>query len=134
MTRIPFFGLAAAALLALSLAGCTTTPTNTPTASSDGSSDSSPSATKTGDAYTDDTSDGTLVTLAGSGDYTVGVTAPVGEYELKGKPSALPDGCTWALEDGDGNTMTTNTGATLTITADNKFFQTSGCPDWVQTK
>ncbi|MEO8094756.1 MAG: hypothetical protein ABI632_07470 [Pseudolysinimonas sp.] len=133
MTRTPLLGLAAAALLALSLAGCSTPAADTSTGS-DGSSDSSPSAAKTGDAYTDDTSDGTLVTLGGSGDYTVGVTAPVGEYELTGKPSTQPSGCTWALEDESGNTMTQDAGPTLTITADNKFFQTSGCPDWVQTK
>ena len=133
MTRLPIAGLAAAALLTFALAGCSG-GTATDTSTTDGSSDSSPSDTKTGDAYTDDTSDGTLVTLAGSGDYTVGVTAPVGEYELKGNPDKQPDGCTWALEDADGNIQSQDTGATLTITDVNKYFQTSGCPDWVQTK
>ena len=43
-----------------------------------------------------------LVTLAGSGHYTIGVTAPLGMYELKDSDEQ-PDGCTWALEDADGN-------------------------------
>lgn len=138
MKRIPFAGLAAAALITIALAGCSTTAGGTsagdPTGGDSGSSDSSPSDAKTGDAYTDDTSDGTLVTLAGSGDYTVGVTAPEGLYELKGQPDKQPDGCTWALEDGDGNIQFQDQGPTLTITSVNKFFQTSGCPDWVQTQ
>ena len=131
MTRLPLAGLAAAALITLALAGCAPAAD---TSTGDTGSDTTPSDTKTGDAYTDDTSDGTLVTLAGSGDYTVGVTAPVGEYELKGNPDKQPDGCTWALEDADGNIQSQDTGATLTITDVNKYFQTSGCPDWVQTK
>jgi len=132
MNRLPFAGLAAAALITLALSGCTPTASDTSTA--DSGSDTTPSATKTGDAYTDDTTDGTLVTLAGSGDYTVGVTAPEGQYELKGKPDKQPDGCTWALEDADGNIQSQDQGSTLTITSENKFFQSSGCPDWVQTK
>lgn len=64
-------------------------------------------------------------------DYTVGVTAPLGLYELKDSDTQ-PDGCTWALEDGDGNIQFQGQGPTLTITDVNKYFQTSGCPDWVQ--
>ena len=131
MTRLPLAGLAAAALITLALAGCAPAADSS---TGDTGSDTTPSDTKTGDAYTDDTSDGTLVTLAGSGDYTVGVTAPEGLYELKGNPDKQPDGCTWALEDGDGNIQFQDQGPILTITSVNKFFQTSGCPDWVQTQ
>lgn len=121
--------LAATALLALALAGCAPTAgTSTDAGSTD---DTSTTDTTEGDAYTDDTSDGTLVTLAGSGDYTVGVTAPIGGYELKDADSQ-PDGCTWALEDADGNIQFENQGSTVFITDVNAFFQTSGCPDWVQ--
>jgi hypothetical protein len=124
-----------AALLALTLAGCApaspSTGTDTSTDDTSTSDDSSTDAT-TGDAYTDDTSDGTLVTLGGSGDYTVGVTAPIGSYELDGKPDTQPAGCTWALEDADGNIQFQDQGTFLFITEENKFFQTSGCPDWVQ--
>jgi|GEM_PF-6309481 len=31
-----------------------------------------------------------------------------------------------------GNTQFENQGITVFITDENKFFQTSGCPDWVQ--
>lgn len=111
--------LAAAALLALTLAGCSTT------AGTD-------TGTTEGDAPTDESSaSGELITLSGSGDYTVGVTAPIGGYELKDVDSQ-PDGCTWALEDADGNVQFENQGPTVFITDVNAYFQTSGCPDWVQ--
>jgi hypothetical protein len=116
--------LAAAALLVLTLAGCSGGG-STPDTGSDSSD------TTTGDATTDDTSDGSLITLSGSGDYTVGVGAPIGGYMLK-DADEQPDGCTWALEDADGNIQFENQGNTVFITDVNKFFQTSGCPDWVQ--
>jgi len=114
--------IAAAALLALTLAGCApAADTSTDTGSTD-----------SGDTSTDDTGGaGDLITLSGSGDYTVGVTAPIGGYELKDVDSQ-PDGCTWALEDADGNVQFENQGTTVFITDVNAFFQTSGCPDWVQ--
>jgi hypothetical protein len=116
--------IAAAALLALTLAGCAPAAD---TGSSDGTS------TDSGDTTTDDgsTAGGDLITLSGTGDYTVGVTAPIGGYELKDVDSQ-PDGCTWALEDADGKTQFENQGTTVFITDVNAFFQTSGCPDWVQ--
>ena len=120
--------LAAAALLALTLAGCSGGG-STPDTGTDTDTDSSD--TTTGDASTDDTIDGTLVTLPGTGDYTVGVTAPLGGYELKGV-DAQPAGCTWALEDADGKIQFQDQGTTVFITDVNVYFQTSGCPDWVQ--
>lgn len=120
--------LAAAALLALTLAGCTGGGSSTDTGSDTGTDTGD---TTEGDASTDDTSDGTLITLSGSGDYTVGVTAPIGGYELKGLDEQ-PDGCTWALEDADGNIQFHDQGTTVFITDVNAYFQTSGCPDWVQ--
>ncbi len=120
--------LAAAALLALTLAGCSTTA-GTDTGTTD---DTSTGDTTEGDAPTDESSaGGELITLSGSGDYTVGVTAPIGGYELKDVDSQ-PDGCTWALEDADGNIQFENQGTTVFITDVNAYFQTSGCPDWVQ--
>lgn len=121
--------LAAAALLALTLAGCSGGGSDVGAAAESG--DTTDGSTTEGDAYTDDTTDGTLVTLPGSGDYTVGVTAPIGGYELKGLDEQ-PDGCTWALEDADGNIQFHDQGTTVFITDVNAFFQTSGCPDWVQ--
>ncbi|CAN5228398.1 hypothetical protein BH11ACT5_BH11ACT5_15750 [soil metagenome] len=118
--------IAAAALLALTLAGCApAADTSTDTSSGDDTS------TDSGDITTDDGGSGDLITLSGSGDYTVGVTAPIGGYELKDVDSQ-PDGCTWALEDADGNIQFENQGTTVFITDVNAFFQTSGCPDWVQ--
>ena len=119
--------LAAAALLALTLAGCSTTP-NTDSGTTD---DTSTGEATEGDATTDDTSDGTLVTLSGSGDYTVGADAPIGGYELK-DADTQPDGCTWAVEDENGEIQFQDQGVVMFLTEENKFFQTSGCPDWVQ--
>jgi hypothetical protein len=118
---------AATTLLALTLAGCA--PAADTSTGTDGTSTSEDSPS---DATTDDTSDGTLVTLAGSGDYAVGVTAPIGSYELEGSPDSQPAGCTWALEDADGTIQFQDQGPFLFITEENTFFQTSGCPDWVQ--
>jgi hypothetical protein len=129
MKRTPLLVLWAAALLTLSLFGCAA-PADSATDPND-SSDSSSNETTEGDAFTDDTSDDTLVTLSGSGDYTVGVTAPIGGYELKDSDSQ-PEGCTWALEDADGKIQFQDQGTTVFITDVNVYFQTSGCPDWVQ--
>jgi len=116
----------AALLLIVALAGC-----SAPATSTDTGTDSGDTGTTQGDATTDDTGDGTLVTISGSGDYTVGVDAPYGGYQLK-DASEQPAGCTWALEDGDGNIQFQDQGITVFLTEENKFFQTSGCPDWVQ--
>lgn len=117
---------AAALVLALGLAGCSTPAADT---STDTGTDSG--GTTQGDATTDDTGDGNLVTISGSGDYTVGVDAPYGGYQLK-DANEQPAGCTWAVEDGDGNIQFQDQGITVFLTEENKFFQTSGCPDWVQ--
>ena len=114
--------ITAAALLALTLAGCApAADTSTDTGSTDSGDTSTDEGATTGD----------LITLSGTGDYTVGVTAPIGGYELKDVDSQ-PDGCTWALEDADGKVQFENQGTTVFITDVNAFFQTSGCPDWVQ--
>ena len=123
-TRTILTGLAATALLALTLAGCTATADDTTSADDTSASDSS---TDTGD-----TGGGELGRLAGTGDYTVGVTAPIGGYSLDGDPGEQPEGCTWALEDADGKTQFQDQGSTVFITDVSTFFQTSGCPDWVQ--
>lgn len=119
--------LAAAALLALTLAGCAPSADTGATGADSGSD----TDTSTESTESTDTGDSTLATLSGSGDYTVGVTAPIGSYQLKDS-DVQPDGCTWALQDADGNVQFENQGAFLFITEVNKFFQTSGCPDWVQ--
>jgi hypothetical protein len=122
--------IAAAALLTLTLAGCTPAA-DTSTDTGSGSGDTTTDESTTDDTTTDETTTGDFITLPGTGDYTVGVTAPIGGYELKDADSQ-PDGCTWALEDADGAVQFENQGSTVFITDVNAFFQTSGCPDWVQ--
>lgn len=123
--------LAATALLTLALAGCA--PAAESGSGGDGSGDTSSEGTTTdGNAYTDDTSDGTLVTISGTGDYTVPVTAPYGSYELQGNPDSQPDGCSWAVLDKNGEIVAQDQGTFVSLTDVITQFTTSGCPDWVQ--
>lgn len=126
MKTVQLTALAAAALLALTLAGCTPgTSTDTGSDSDTGSSDT--------ETDTESTDDGGFVgaTLSGTGDYSVPDQAPIGSYELPDNQDGLPDGCTWTLYE-DENVLAESQGSFLFITDVTTRFVTDGCPDWVQ--
>ncbi|MBO9578203.1 MAG: hypothetical protein J7480_05480 [Microbacteriaceae bacterium] len=71
--------------------------------------------------------------LPGDGSYVIGVDAPYGGYRLVGDPDALPAGCEWSIDDGEGSVVDSNgLYAFLTDVPEYVNFVTSGCPDWEQ--
>ncbi|MBX3098012.1 MAG: hypothetical protein KF761_00400 [Salinibacterium sp.] len=117
--------LAAAALLALTLAGCGTTAETSTDTDTGSSTDESTDTTDGGFAG---------VTLPGTGDYSVPDQAPYGSYELPDYQDGLPAGCTWQtyLEDGTVFGDGVTNGQFIFITDVHVRFVTNGCPDWVQ--
>ena len=114
--------LAVAVLLGTAFAGCAATAP--PGEGSGGSSESDPGAA----------SSSGLVTVSGTGRYTVGVDLPYGGYQLRGEPDEQPAECTWAILDADGGVSFENQGsyAFLTDVPEIVTFETAGCPDWEQ--
>jgi hypothetical protein len=84
------------------------------------------------DGDTDAGSDPAGFTLAGTGEFAIGTDAPYGGYQIIGEPDSLPEGCTWSIQDADGEVQFENQGiyAFLTDVPENVTFVTEGCPGW----
>jgi len=116
----------AAAILAISLAGCA--PASAPIDSSSDEGDTVDSSEES----TDDGASGDFVTLSGTGTYAVPEDAPIGSYELPDNQDALPAGCTYEFFDKSGTSFGPPSGPFIFLTDATATFTTEGCPDWVQ--
>ncbi|GEL94481.1 hypothetical protein [Cellulomonas composti] len=72
--------------------------------------------------------------VAGTGRYAIGTDLPYGGYQLHGEPAEQPAGCTWSIEDADGEVQFDDQGSYAFLTDVPEFvtFVTDGCPDWEQ--
>lgn len=128
---VALLSIAAAATL-LTLTGCTA---GAPASSDQGHSDDSGSTESMNDGGTDDSADPNLIVLSGTGRYAIGTEAPYGGYQIRGEPSPLPAGCTWSIQDADGEAFVDQANgayAFLTDVPEAVTFVTEGCPDWEQ--
>ena len=132
----------------LALAGCSDDATpadqddssSSPAAASDDDSAADPDDDSTDDA-SDDTGDdadddgaASGVVVSGTGRYAIGTDLPYGGYQLHGEPAEQPDGCTWSIQDADGEVQFQDQGSYAFLTEVPEFvtFVTDGCPDWEQ--
>ncbi len=112
------------AFFAVALAGC-----GAPSATDTGSD------TETGpDTEQSDGGSFEGVTLSGDGSYSIPDQMPYGGYQLEGEPDEQPAGCTWSIQDADGDISFENTGQYVFVTdiPEAVTFVTAGCPDWQQ--
>lgn len=123
------------AAIALALSACDT-GSEKDSATSEGAVTAATAEPTAGDEATmssDGASSG-FVVLPGTGSYVIGTDAPYGGYQLHGEPSEQPQGCTWSIEDADGNATFENQGQYVFLTdiKEAVTFVTEGCPDWEQ--
>jgi len=117
-----------AAAVLLALAGCS--GTSSPPADQGSVADNGGSTEGGGDS-----SGSALLVLAGTGRYAIGTQAPYGGYQIKGEPDAVPPGCTWSIQDADGEVFVDQSNgiyAFITDVPEAVTFVTDGCPDWEQ--
>ncbi|HWL01663.1 MAG TPA: hypothetical protein VNQ52_04735 [Microbacteriaceae bacterium] len=120
---------AAAAMLTLTGCGGASSPPPDQGSAVDNSSSAD------GNSSSDDSTGSVLLVLSGTGRYAIGTEAPYGGYQIKGEPDAVPPGCTWSIQDADGEVFVDQSNgiyAFITDVPEAVTFVTDGCPDWEQ--
>lgn len=121
--------------IVLLVAGLTTAITgcNTTQSGPGGADGGDTSSTDSGDSPAS-SGDVKGAVLPGTGKYEIGTEAPYGGYRLSGEPEGQPAGCTYSIQDADGEPTFENLGSYVFLTdiKEAVTFVTDGCPDWVQ--